>query len=95
MAAEGVRKGLAGALQAAILSLLDRRVISGILHVLRSGCRWIDCPAVYGLHTTVYNRFHRWSGRGRWQVIFETLSEAVPKDTRVIDSTSIKSVRTV
>jgi len=23
----------------------DRRVISGILHVLRSGCRWKDCPA--------------------------------------------------
>lgn len=22
----------------------DRRVISGILHVLKSGCRWKDCP---------------------------------------------------
>jgi transposase len=22
----------------------DRRVISGIVHVLRSGCRWKDCP---------------------------------------------------
>jgi transposase len=30
----------------------DRRVISGILFVLRSGCRWKDCPAVYGPHTT-------------------------------------------
>ena len=26
----------------------DRRVISGILHVLRSGCRWCDCPQAYG-----------------------------------------------
>jgi transposase len=26
----------------------DRRVISGILHVLRSGCRWSDCPPEYG-----------------------------------------------
>lgn len=26
----------------------DRRVISGILHVLKSGCRWCDCPADYG-----------------------------------------------
>jgi transposase len=26
----------------------DRRVISGIVHVLKSGCRWQDCPAVYG-----------------------------------------------
>ena len=26
----------------------DRRVISGIVHVLRSGCRWADTPQVYG-----------------------------------------------
>ncbi|HEX8388637.1 MAG TPA: transposase, partial [Sphingomonas sp.] len=23
----------------------DRRVISGIFHVLKVGCRWCDCPA--------------------------------------------------
>ena len=42
----------------------DRRVISGILHVLKSGCRWKDCPPEYGPHTTVYNRFARWAERG-------------------------------
>ena len=26
----------------------DRRVISGIIHVLRIGCRWEDCPPGYG-----------------------------------------------
>src|SRR3974390_1958006 len=26
----------------------DRRVISGILHVLKTGCRWRDCPSKYG-----------------------------------------------
>ncbi|KAB2721508.1 transposase [Brucella intermedia] len=40
-----------------------RRVISRIIHVLRSGCRWQDCPACYGPPTTVYNRFHRWSAK--------------------------------
>ena len=35
----------------------DRRVISGIVHVLKRGCRWRDCPAAYGPHATVYNRF--------------------------------------
>ena len=24
----------------------DRRVISGIVHVLKVGCRWEDCPAL-------------------------------------------------
>ena len=26
----------------------DRRVISGIVHVLKSGGRWVDAPDVYG-----------------------------------------------
>ena len=25
----------------------ERRVISGIVHVLQSGCRWKDAPAIY------------------------------------------------
>ncbi len=70
-----------------------RRIISGIIHVLRSGCRWQDCPAVYGPSTTVYNRFNRWSRSGRWLAIFEALLETVPKDVRSIDSTSIKVQR--
>ena len=27
----------------------DRRIISGILHVLKAGCRWQDCPAILPL----------------------------------------------
>ena len=45
----------------------DRRVISGILHVLKSGCRWCDCPPEYGPPTTLYNRFARWAERGVWE----------------------------
>jgi transposase len=37
----------------------DRRVISGILHVLKTGCRWRDVPSAYGPPTTIYNRFTR------------------------------------
>ena len=43
----------------------DRRVISGILHVLRSGCRWSDCPPEYGPPTTIYNRFVALGGAWR------------------------------
>lgn len=42
----------------------DRMILPGILHVLTSGCRWCDCPAAYGLRTTVYNCFNRWSRCG-------------------------------
>ncbi len=30
----------------------DRRVISGIVHVLKSGGRWVDAPACYGPRKT-------------------------------------------
>jgi transposase len=26
----------------------DGRVIAGIVHTLKSGCRWCDCPEAYG-----------------------------------------------
>jgi transposase len=71
----------------------DRRIISGILHVQRSGCRWQDCPALYGPSTTVYNRFNRWSKRGLWQDILGALIEPIPDDTRSIDSTAVKIQR--
>ena len=35
----------------------DRRVLSGIIHVLKRGLQWRDAPAEYGPHKTLYNRF--------------------------------------
>lgn len=72
----------------------DRRVISGILHVLKVGCRWCDCPADYGPSTTVYNRFNRWSRRGFWLKMLDALVQAgaVTKST-AIDSTYVKAQR--
>ena len=49
----------------------DRRVISGIVHMLRSGARWRDCPSEYGPYTTIYNRFNRWSRQGIWLDMFK------------------------
>ena len=31
----------------------DLRVISGIVHVLKSGGRWVDAPSVYGPRKTL------------------------------------------
>jgi transposase len=72
----------------------DRRVISGILHVLKCGCRWIDCPDEYGPHTTIYNRFNRWSRRRFWGRLLEAFTScgAVTASTS-IDSTYVKAQR--
>ncbi|WP_439529140.1 transposase, partial [Pannonibacter sp.] len=66
----------------------DRRVISGIIHVLKSGGRWVDAPEVYGPRKTLYNRFVRWSEKGVWTRIFDALSQAGgPVLEVMIDST--------
>jgi transposase len=71
----------------------DRRIISGIIHVLKVGCRWQDCPAVYGPPTTVYNRFHRWAARGIWRRLFAALVRVEAAGVQMIDSTTAKAHR--
>ena len=70
----------------------DRRVLSGIVHALRNGGRWADCPqAVYGPKKTLYNRFVRWAERGIWEEIFGALAgEDSTPERLFIDSTCIK-----
>src|SRR3989440_12713426 len=72
----------------------DRRVISGIVHVLKSGCRWCDCPPEYGPATTIYNRFVRWARRSGWETLFRELAgNGRSTDTQMIDSTHVKAHR--
>jgi len=72
----------------------DLRVISGIVHVLKSGGRWVDAPAVYGPRKTLYNRFVRWAAKGVWVEIFHALASAGGPPAQVlIDSSAVKAHR--
>lgn len=51
-----------------------RRIISGIIYVLKHGLQWKDAPAGYGPPKTLYNRFMRWSRLGVFDRIFKELS---------------------
>lgn len=73
----------------------DRRVVSGIVYVIRSGVQWKDAPRGYGPHKTLYNRFVRWSRLGVFDRIFVALSEEAGTPERLmIDSTHLKAHRT-
>jgi len=72
----------------------DRRVISGIIHMLKTGARWRDCPAEYGPYTTIYNRFNRWSKQGVWEDVFYALTGSSGVIGAVaVDSTHVKAHR--
>lgn len=73
----------------------DRRVISGIIFVIRNGLRWRDAPKDYGPHKTIYNRFVRWSRLGVFNKIFAELArKAGNPDRLMIDATHLKAHRT-
>ena len=68
----------------------DRRVISGIVHVIRNGLMWKDAPSIYGPPKTLYNRFVRWSKAGVFDRIFaELAAESAATDTVMIPSRDI------
>lgn len=73
----------------------DRRIVSGIIFVIRNGLRWRDAPAGYGPHKTIYNRFIRWSRLGVFNRIFAELAAKGGKPDRLmIDATHLKAHRT-
>lgn len=73
----------------------DRRVLSGIVYVIRHGLQWKDAPRRYGPHKTLYNRFVRWSEKGVFDRIFAALSaEGGAPERLMIDATHLKVHRT-
>ena len=76
----------------------DRRVLSGMIFVQRTGCRWRDVPDVYGSRHTIYTRWRRWSKNGLFLGILvllalETMSrEKNPQRTQAhMDATYCKA----
>ena len=75
----------------------NRRIVSGIVFVIRNGLRWRDAPVEYDPHKTIYNRFIRPSRLGVFNRIFAifALSAKDGKPDRVmIDATHLKAHRT-
>ncbi len=73
----------------------DRRVLSGIVYVLKHGLMWRDAPQPYGPHKTIYNRFVRWSRMGVFNRIFAELPGRAGEPDRItIDAIHVKGHRT-
>ncbi|WP_415449466.1 transposase [Acetobacter syzygii] len=53
----------------------DRRVLSGIVYVIRNGLQWKDASKAYGPHKTLYHRLIRWGRIGVFNRIFAALTD--------------------
>ncbi len=52
-----------------------RRIINGILWILRTGAPWADLPERYGPSGTVATRFYRWRKAGVWDHLLSAVQE--------------------
>ena len=73
-----------------VLRVDDRRVLNGILWILRSGAPWRDLPECYGPFTTCYSRFNRWRKAGIWDGLMDAIVEAYDGNVQMIDSTCVR-----
>ena len=70
----------------------DRRVLSGIFWVLRSGAAWRSLPKDYGPYSTCYNRFVRWRKSGIWDRILAAVSEGGEVEVALIGRARARNV---
>ena len=58
----------------------DRKTLEGILHVLRTGCRWSDMPGEFGSSVTCWRRLRNWQADGTWERLWHTLLKTLDKE---------------
>jgi transposase len=68
----------------------DRRVLSGIFWVLRSGAPWPDLPEPLGPYTTCCNRFVRWRRAGVWSRIIYALAAVQDAAVQMINTSIVR-----
>ena len=78
----------------------DRRCLTGIVFVLRTGCAWNDLPAELGCGdgTTCWRRFHAWTQAQVWPTVWQAILNALGREGRIdlsralVDSASVRAV---
>src|SRR6476659_1709558 len=74
-----------------------RKVLDGVLYVLRTGCQWKMLPKEYGSASTCHRRFQEWNILGVFKKTWIKLSKIYDKEMGInwnwqsIDSISVKS----
>ncbi len=76
-----------------------RKVIDGLLYILRTGCQWKMLPKEYGSDSTYHRRFQKWNRidifKKAWIKLLKIYDDLVGINWtwQSIDSISIKSLR--
>ena len=69
----------------------NRKFVEGVIWIGKNGGKWRCLPEEYGKWGSVHKRFKRWSDKGVWQMIFNTLVEDADMEWVMIDTTIIRA----
>jgi transposase len=74
-----------------------RRVLDGILYVLRTGCHWKAVPPEFGSGSTCHRRFQQWVEDGTWDRLWRDqlerydAAQGIGWDWQAADSATVPS----
>lgn len=82
------------------LPVEDRKCLSGILFVLKTGIPWEDLPKEMGCGSgmTCWRRLHQWQGAGVWEKLHHLLLDRLRAEDKIdwsraaVDSSHVRAV---
>ena len=68
----------------------NRLSLEAVLWIARTGSPWRDLPREYGHWHRVYVRYNRWSHKGVWQRLFETVADDPDFEYLMVDGSIVR-----
>ena len=68
-----------------------RMVVEAMLYRMRFGCPWRDLPAEFECWNSIYQKFNRWSSKGKLMSIFKELVQEPDLEWEFIDGSIVKA----
>jgi transposase len=68
----------------------NRLFLEAVLWIARTGAPWRDMPQEFGYWHRVYVRYSRWSHKGIWQLIFETVADDPDFEYLMVDGSIVR-----
>ncbi|MDQ0417600.1 transposase [Croceifilum oryzae] len=77
----------------------NRKVMNGIIYILRTGSAWADLPKEYGSPTTCWRRLRDWQKVGIWERIWRKVLQSLHQKKKInldcvyLDGSFVRSVK--